>query len=207
MHQCCESFVRRNVVRSPFAGAKRSLDICLFVYLFRRAWSMDITSSTPMAIKFMRLLISRLLRLPLVGWLVGVAHAMLMQLLTWHFLIIGLWLSWTFIMTDSAKSKCVCCFFSSFFFFFSPFKSLNLRWKGVYSFQHWTYFEWNRVGIGLFFILVLSYRFWPQCIFHSMLRVFFHFFMVSSVIILYNICTKFVPIWNYNARKIFFGVQ
>lgn len=115
---------------------------------------------------------------------------MLLQLLTWHFLIIGLWLSWTFIMTDSAKSKRYFPPFRSlarsynfyfvWFVFFRVFESLNLhekvflyiifpfKWKRRRNNSTWLNKYWE-LDYFLLFFGNLTYRAYAQCIFHSAL--------------------------------------
>lgn len=160
---------------SLYLPSERSLVICLFVYLFRRAWSMDITSSTPMAIKFMRLLISRLLRLLLVGWF-GVAHCDAAA--AFNMTLFNNWsLTQLDFYNDRFSQKQMCFFFIFYVFFFSLLMIWNveLTRKGVLfgvlfciSLFHVKFkcIKWNRVGIGLF-LVSFSYSFSSWCIFHS----------------------------------------
>lgn len=115
---------------SLYLPSERSLVICLFMYLFRRAWSMDITSSTPMAIKFMRLLISRLLRLLLVGWF-GVAHCDAAA--AFNMTLFNNWsLTQLDFYNDRFSQKQMCFFFHFLcllFFLFWRFETLNLQEK------------------------------------------------------------------------------
>lgn len=126
MQQRTESFVR------PYSFGARTRWLCMCVCLdWLEVWISR--AAPPWRLSLCVYLFFAVL-LTAVGWLVGcVRTPMLLQHLTWHFLIIGLWLSWTFIMTDSAKSKRFFfhIFFSLYIQFFY-FESLNLHEKVFY---------------------------------------------------------------------------